>query len=94
MGDKPETRIDFKDLSLSGKSLKILALCVDDAYTKKELLLKIGVTAQKLNVRNIINPLISAGCLTPHDEDHEKVRNVMYCITARGIECLRFHAAV
>jgi hypothetical protein len=91
-GDGHKSILYIKDLILSDKSLKILAFCVDNPQTKKELLLKVGVTTQTINVRSIINPLISAECLAPLDEDRDKVRNVRYCATARGIECLRYHA--
>jgi tRNA pseudouridine-54 N-methylase len=60
------------------KSLNALMLCKDRPLTKKEILVGVGVTNQTVNVRNIINPLISAGCLAIVDEDREKVRNVRY----------------
>ena len=92
MGDEPEVILDIKELSLSGKSLKALTLCVNEPHTKKELLLMIGVTNQTINVRNIINPLISVGCLAPIDEDRERIKNVRYGITARGREYLNYHS--
>ncbi len=75
---------DLKSFSFSPKSLKALNLCNDKPHTKKDILLMIGVTHQTINVRNIINPLISAGCLSPLEEDKKKSRNVRYEITARG----------
>lgn len=88
-----ESVIDVKDLVISDKSLKALALCANGCRTKKELLLMIGVTNQTTNFRNIISPLISAGCLAPIKEDHEKVRNVRYELTVRGREYLSQHTA-
>lgn len=73
-----ETISDIKDLVMSDKSLNALMLCKGGPLTKKEILLGVGVTNQTVNVRNIINPLISAGCLAIVDEDREKVRNVRY----------------
>lgn len=75
---------DVKDLVFSDKSLRVLRLCLSSTYTKKELLLLIGVTNQTLNVRNIINPLINAGCIAPVEEDRGVVRNVHYKATDRG----------
>lgn len=91
--DVPEAFVDVKDLDFSDKSLKVLTLCVNESHTKKELLFTIGVTNQTINVRNIINPLIVAGCLAPVEEDREKVRNVRYSITSRGREYLNYHLA-
>ena len=48
----------------------------DWASYKKEMLHLIGVTYQTVNVRNIINPLIQAGCLAPIEDDKSKLRNV------------------
>lgn len=79
-----ESSVDVKDLMFSDKSLKVLRLCQSSAYTKKELLLLIGVTNQTLNVRNIVNPLINAGCIAPVEEDKGLVRNVHYITTDRG----------
>lgn len=63
-------------------------LSAEGAYSKKELLLGIGVTNQTVNVRNIINPLIKVGCLAPIDEDKDKNRSVRYEATARGKDYL------
>lgn len=87
--DLPEVTLDIKDISFSDKSLKVLRLCVDEHHTKKELLLKIGVTNQTLNVRGIINPLIRAGCLAPIEDDKNASRNVHYKVTDRGKEYLK-----
>ena len=78
-----------KDLVLSDKSLRILELCMIEPRTKKEMLLKVGVTNQTTNVRSIINPLIASGCLTPVEEDRTKHRNVRFVLTSRGQEYLR-----
>ena len=83
-----ETISDVKDLVMPDKSLNALMLCKDRPLTKKEILVGVGVTNQTVNVRNIINPLISAGCLAIVDEDREKVRNVRYMVTDRGREYL------
>lgn len=88
-----ESIIDVKDFVISDKSLKALMLCANECRTKKELLLMIGVTNQTTNFRNIISPLISAGCLAPIKEDREKVRNVRYELTVRGREFLSQHTA-
>ena len=82
--------VDFKEMSFSDKSLKVLTLCAEGAYSKKELLLRIGVTNQTINVRNIINPLIISGCLAPVEEDKDKFRHVRYEATARGKAYLSF----
>ena len=78
-----------KDLVFSDKSLRILELCMIEPRTKKEMLLKVGVTNQTTNVRSIINPLIASGCLTPVEEDRTKHRNVRFVLTSRGQEYLR-----
>ena len=69
VNDDLEATVDFRELVFSDKSLKVLSLCLDSVYSKRELLLTIGVTNQTLNVRNIINPLLKAGCLAPIEED-------------------------
>ena len=78
-----------KDLVFSDKSLRILELCMIEPLTKKEMLLKVGVTNQTTNVRSIINPLIASGCLAPVEEDRTKHRNVRFVLTSRGQEYLR-----
>ena len=90
VGNDSDLLIDVKELILSDRSLKILDLCSFHPYSKKEMLLMIGVTDQTANIRNIINPLILAGCLAPIEEDKSKSRKVRYEITVRGLECLRF----
>lgn len=82
---------DPKELVFSDKSLKILDLCSFRPYSKKEMLQMVGVTNQTTNIKNIINPLILAGCLSPVEEDKLKSRKIRYEITARGLVCLRFH---
>lgn len=86
--------IEVKDLVFSDKSLKILGLCNDKPRTKKEMLLLVGVTNQTTNVRNIINPLILAGCLAPIEDDKSKLRNVRFEATARGLEYLRYQQSL
>ena len=76
------------DLRFSDKSLSVLRLCAEGACTKRDLLISIGVTNQTINVRNIINPLITSGCLAPIDEDRGKIKNVRYGLTSRGVELL------
>lgn len=39
--------------------------------------------------RNIINPLIQAGCLAPIEDDKSKLKNVRFEATAKGLEYLR-----
>ncbi len=56
IGEGLEAILDIRDFIISDKSLKILAFCTDNPHTKKDLLLKVGVTIQTINVRNIINP--------------------------------------
>ena len=56
---------------------------------KKEMLHLIGVTYQTVNVRNIINPLIQAGCLAPIEDDKSKLRNVRFEATSKGLEYLK-----
>ena len=70
--------------------MRILDLCSFRPYTKKEMLFRVGVTNQTANIRNVINPLILAGCLAPVEEDKSKSRNVRYEITVRGVVCLRY----
>ena len=86
----PETISDIRGLTMSDKSLNVLLLCKDEAHTKKEMLLGIGVTNQTVNVRNIINPLISSGCLAPVKEDYAKFRNIRYIVTDRGRKYLDY----
>lgn len=74
----------LEELSFSKKTLKVLELCAKEPYCKGDLLKKIGVTNQTVNVRNIINPLILTGCLAPIEEDWKKTRNVRYTATDRG----------
>lgn len=69
---------------ISDKSLKVLALCVDDPHTKKEMLIAVGVTNQTANVRSIINPLILSGYLAPMEDDKSKLRNVRFEATVLG----------
>lgn len=85
-----ETVISLEDLVISDKSLNVLALCKDEPHTKKDILAGVGVTNQTINVRNIINPLIFAGCLAPVDVDQKRVRNVRYIVTDRGREYLDY----
>ena len=92
--DNPDVRIDVKDLVFPEKSLKVLALCENDALSKKEMLLLLGVTYQTHNVRNIINPLIVSGCLRPIDDDKSKSRNIHYKTTVRGQEYLKSQASM
>ena len=88
-----ESMLDVEDLSLPDKSLRVLELCLNEPHTKKELLILLGVTNQTINVRNIINPLLLAGCLAPIEEDRERMRNVRYAITVRGKSFLTYRAA-
>ena len=88
--DNPKARIDLHDLVIPDKSLRALKLCNLEDLTKKEILLRLGVTNQTLNVRNIINPLIISGCLEPIDADRSKSRNIHYKTTARGQEFLKY----
>lgn len=83
-----------KDLTFSDKSLTLLKLCDDEFLTKKEMLLRLGVTNQTVNIRGIINPLINAGCLAPVEEDSDKVRNVHYQTTKRGREYLSYRESI
>ena len=92
--NNPDVRIDVKDLVFSEKSLKVLVLCENDALSKKEMLLLLGVTYQTHNVRNIINPLIDSGCLKPIDDDKSKSRNIHYKTTVRGQEYLKSQASM
>ena len=84
-----DATLDAKELVLPDKSLKILKLCSIGSHTKKEMLHLIGVTYQTVNVRNIINPLIQAGCLAPIEDDKSKLKNVRFEATAKGLEYLR-----
>ena len=84
-----DATLDAKELVLPDKSLKILKLCLIGSHTKKEMLHLIGATYQTVNVRNIINPLIQAGCLAPIEDDKSKLRNVRFEATAKGLEYLR-----
>lgn len=70
--------VKIEDLEISDKSLTVLMLCKNEPRTKREILQSVGVTNQTVNVRNIINPLISFGCIAPVDEDRGKTRNVRY----------------
>lgn len=79
----------ISDCMIQGKSLKALELCQDTPLTKKEILYALGVTYQTVNVRNIINPLIQAGYLSPSDGDSIKTRNVRYGLTSQGREVLK-----
>lgn len=83
-----------KDLTFSDKSLTLLKLCDDEFLTKKEMLMRLGVTNQTVNIRGIINPLINAGCLAPVEEDSDKVRNVHYQTTKRGREYLSYRESI
>lgn len=83
--------VDVADLVLPDKSLKLMELCGGGCYSKKEMLLLIGVTYQTHNVRSIINPLIAADCLVPVAEDREKTRGVRYEVSKRGKEYLGHH---
>lgn len=94
VNEAQEAYVDFRELVFLDKSLKVLSLCIDNAYSKRELLLKIGVTNQTLNVRNIINPLIKAGCLAPIEEDKQKSRNIRYEATARGRDVINYRKAL
>lgn len=76
------------DLRFSDKSLSVLRLCAEGACAKRDLLISIGGTNQTINVRNIINPLITSGCMAPIDEDREIIKNVRYGLTSRGVELL------
>lgn len=90
---KPEVILDVKDIRFSDKSLRALDLCAKEPHTKRELLLMIGVTYQTNNVRKIINPLVTAGCISPVDEDQKRVRNVRYKITDRGREYIGYYSS-
>ena len=79
-----DATLDAKELVLPDKSSKILKLCSIGSHTKKEMLHLIGVTYQTANVRNIINPLIQAGCLAPIEDDKSKLRNVRFEATAKA----------
>lgn len=92
--DNPAAGVDIRDLVFSDKSLKTLMLCVSKASTKRDMLANLGVTNQTINIRNIINPLIIAGCLAPIEEDRLKSRNVHYETTSRGQEYLRFRQSL
>lgn len=77
------------ELKLSVKSLKVLELCSDGAYTRKEILSSLKVTNQTVNVRNIINPLLESDLLAPIVEDRLKRRNVRYHTTEAGLLYLK-----
>lgn len=84
--------VKIEDLEISDKSLAVLMLCKNEPRTKREILQSVGVTNQTVNVRNIINPLISSGCIAPVDEDRGKARNVRYAVTDRGLKYLDYRS--
>ena len=94
VSEEQEAISDINNLIVPYKSLNALMLCKDRPRTKKEILLGVGVTNQTVNVRNIINPLIFAGCLAIADEDQGKTRNVRYVVTDRGREYLDYRSSL
>lgn len=94
VSNDPNTALEVKDLVFSGKSLIVLRLCSTGRRTKKELLISVGVTNQTINYRNIISPLISAGCIAPIEEDKERKRNMRYTATEKGLEYLKYNLSL
>ena len=90
-GQGLEGLLEIEKLTFSDKSLKVLIVCEESALRTKDIFFEIGVTNQTNNVRNIINPLIEAGCLTVVEEDEGKRRNRRYTATSRGKEYLHFY---
>ena len=51
------SEVDLEKFSFSDKSLKVLMLCAEGAYSKKELLLGIGVTNQTVRGKDYLSIL-------------------------------------